>query len=211
MKITIKGEELILDKERALYLQKERLLAISDLHLGKAAHFRKAGLAVPTNVSQSDLDRLSRLLHHYQPKTLLINGDMFHSDYNTEIDEFAKWRAHFKEIQFILVKGNHDRQKKEIYTDLGIEVYEPNYNCLGFCFIHDVIKCQSNLYSIAGHIHPGVSVFNKAKQRLKFPCFYFGENYGILPAFSGFTGLQLVKPKENDLVFAITPTKVVKL
>lgn len=211
MKITIKGEELILDKERALYLPAEKLLAISDLHLGKAAHFRKAGLAIPNTVSQNDLKRLAELLHKYQPQKLLINGDMFHSDYNTEIDEFAKWKSAFNPVKIILVKGNHDKQKEKTYTDLGIEVYEPNYSLLNFCFIHDAAKCTSQLYSIGGHIHPGISIFNKAKQRLKFPCFYFGENHGILPAFSTFTGLQLVQPKENDLVFAVTPAKVVKV
>lgn len=211
MKIEIRGEELILDKERAIYFPNEKLLAISDLHLGKAAHFRKAGLAIPTTVSKSDLLRLEHLLLKYQPKELLINGDMFHSDYNLEIEEFAKWKESFNDVKFLLVKGNHDKQKKEIYTDLTIEVHEPTYNSANFCFIHDVAECNSNLYSIGGHIHPGISIFNKAKQRLKFPCFYFNETHAILPAFSTFTGLQLLRPLENDQVFAITPTKVVKV
>lgn len=211
MKISVREEEIILDKERAIYLPKEQLLAISDLHLGKAAHFRKAGLAVPNIVSKNDLDRLSELLEKYLPKQLLINGDMFHSDYNTEIDEFAKWKENFNEINFILVKGNHDKQSEEVYKNLAIEVYEPNYQTDKFCFIHDVAHCRSNLYAISGHIHPGISIYNKAKQRLKFPCFYFGEDHAVLPAFSNFTGLHLVKAKETDMVFAITPTKIVKV
>ncbi len=211
MKISIREEEIILDKERAIYLPNEQLLAISDLHLGKAAHFRKAGLAVPNSVSQNDLQRLTSLIEKHHPKQLLINGDMFHSDYNTEIDEFARWKENFSEINFILVKGNHDKQSEEIYKKLAVEVHEPNYPTDKFCFIHDVANFKSNLYAISGHIHPGISIYNKAKQRLKFPCFYFGEYHAILPAFSNFTGLQLVKAKENDLVFAITPNKIVKV
>ncbi|RWU10377.1 ligase-associated DNA damage response endonuclease PdeM [Pedobacter chitinilyticus] len=211
MKISIREEEFILDKERAIYLPSEQLLAISDLHLGKAAHFRKAGLAVPNSVSQNDLSRLAGLMEKYFPKQLLINGDMFHSDYNAEIDEFARWKENFREINFILVKGNHDKQSEKVYKNLAIEVQEPNYQTDKFCFIHDLTHCNSNLYTISGHIHPGISIYNNAKQRLKFPCFYFGEHHAILPAFSNFTGLQLVKAKENDLVFAITPTKIVKV
>lgn len=211
MKIEIRGEQIVLDKERAIYLPNENLLAISDLHLGKAAHFRKAGLAVPNGVSQSDLKRLSQLINHYQPKKLLINGDMFHSDYNTEIDEFASWRSEFKEIDFILVKGNHDKQTEEVYEKLSINVYEPNYQTNHFCFIHNVTHCTSDLYAISGHLHPGISIYSKAKQRLKFPCFYFSDAYSILPAFSAFTGLQLIKPKAQDQLFAITPSKVVKV
>lgn len=211
MKISVREEEIILDKERAIYLPKEQLLAISDLHLGKAAHFRKAGLAVPNVVSKNDLNRLSGLLERYLPKQLLINGDMFHSNYNSEIDEFAKWKENFNEINFVLVKGNHDQQSEEVYRDLAITIKEPTYQTDKFCFIHDVAHCNSNLYTISGHIHPGISIYNKAKQRLKFPCFYFGEDHAVLPAFSNFTGLQLVKAKETDLVFAITPTKIVKV
>lgn len=211
MKISVREEEIILDKERAIYLPKEQLLAISDLHLGKAAHFRKAGLAVPNVVSKNDLNRLSGLLERYLPKQLLINGDMFHSNYNSEIDEFAKWKENFNEINFVLVKGNHDQESEEVYRDLAITIKEPTYQTDKFCFIHDVAHCNSNLYTISGHIHPGISIYNKAKQRLKFPCFYFGEDHSVLPAFSNFTGLQLIKAKETDLVFAITPTKIVKV
>ena len=211
MKIEIRGEELILDKERAIYLPNENLLAISDLHLGKAAHFRKAGLAIPNTVSKNDLSRLENLFQKYHPEKLLINGDMFHSDFNTEIDEFARWKENFSEISFLLVKGNHDKQRKEVYAELGVEVHEPTFHSTNFCFIHDTAECKSSLYSIGGHIHPGISIISKAKQRLKFPCFYFSETHAILPAFSVFTGLQLLRPSENDQVFAITPTKVVKV
>lgn len=211
MKISIREQELILDKERAIYLPPQQLLAISDLHLGKAAHFRKAGLAVPNDVSKKDLERLTRLLIQYQPKTLLINGDMFHSDYNSEIAEFAAWKKDFDHIEFILVKGNHDRQNESVYEELGILVHDPSYDVGEFSFIHDAADDQSDLYPIGGHIHPGINIYNRTKQRIKLPCFYFGTGYAILPAFSVFTGLQLVKPKEYDQVFAITPSKVIEV
>ena len=211
MKISIREQEIILDKERAIYLPQHQLLALSDLHLGKAAHFRKAGLAVPNQVSKNDLSRLAKLLENYQPKILLIKGDMFHSDYNSEIDEFAEWKKDFNHVEFILVKGNHDRQNEIVYEQLYIAVHEPNYHVASLSFIHDAADDQSDLYPIGGHIHPGISIYNNAKQRMKLPCFYFGVDYAILPAFSNFTGLQMVKPKANDQVFAITPSKVVEI
>jgi DNA ligase-associated metallophosphoesterase len=212
MTITIRDEELILAKERAIFLPKEQLLAISDLHLGKTAHFRKAGLQVPSTLAQSDLNRLSDLLNQYQPKTLLINGDMFHHDVNTDIDDFEYWKEQYSTLKFVLVKGNHDNLDEKQYQKLGIEIYEPSYCTSNFCFIHDAVKCkEENLYPISGHIHPGVSIYGKAKQSLKFPCFYFGKDYAVMPAFSAFTGLSLIKPKANEQVFAITPTKVVRV
>lgn len=212
MTITIRDEELVLAKERAIFLPKKGLLAISDLHLGKAAHFRKSGLQVPSTLAQSDLNRLSNLLNQYQPQTLLINGDMFHHDLNTDIDDFEQWKQTYPDLRFVLVRGNHDKLDQEQYQSLGIEIHEPSYCILNFCFIHDALKCrEENLYPISGHVHPGVAIVGKAKQNLKFPCFYFGNEYAVMPAFSAFTGLSLVKPKANEQVYAITPTKVVKV
>ncbi len=212
MTITIRGEELILAKERAIYSAKQHLLAISDLHLGKSAHFRKAGLQVPSTLAKSDLDRLSLLLDSFAPSTLLINGDMLHHEINTEVDEFEHWKQQYRNLKFMLVKGNHDKLNLSQYNELGIEVHSPSYCTENFCFIHDAVSCkEQNLYPISGHVHPGVSIIGKAKQRLKFPCFYFGKDYAIMPAFSAFTGLYLLKPKIEDQIFAITPNQVVKV
>lgn len=212
MTITSQGEELILDKERALYLPKHQLLAISDLHLGKSAHFRSAGVQVPATIAQNDLQRLGLLIEKYNPTTLLINGDMFHHGLNTDIEEFAAWRKQYHDLNFLLVKGNHDRLAKADYASMQINIQEPSY-CLGpFCFIHDAPKnTDDELYPISGHIHPGVTIVGKAKQRLKFPCFYFGTAYAVLPAFSTFTGLYNIYPKTEERIFAITPGNVVQV
>jgi len=212
MTITSQGEELILDKERALYLPKHKLLAISDLHLGKSAHFRKAGLQVPSTIAQTDLQRLSTVIEQYAPDALLINGDMFHHEINTDVDNFLTWRKQYQQLNLLLVKGNHDQLSSADYSSMDIKIYEPSY-CLGpFCFIHDAPKCnEKELYPISGHIHPGVSITGKAKQRLKFPCFYFGNSYALLPAFSLFTGLYNIYPKADERIFAVTPKNVVEV
>ena len=50
-----------------------------------------------------------------------------------------------------------------------------------------------------------------AKQSLSFPCFYFTEKYCVLPAFSKFTGLALIRPINGESVFAIVQNDLVKL
>lgn len=210
--IIFKEEELVLAKERAIFLPKQQLLAISDLHLGKTAHFRKAGVQVPSSIAHEDLNRLSRLIERYQPQSLLINGDMFHHELNTDIDDFERWKAQYLELKFILVKGNHDRLHQSQYAALGIEIHDPHYTTANFCFVHDALTCSMPThYPISGHIHPGVAIVGKAKQRLKFPCFYFGKDYAVMPAFSAFTGLSMIRPQTIAQVFAITPNKVIKV
>ncbi|HKP31293.1 MAG TPA: hypothetical protein VJT83_01130, partial [Chitinophagaceae bacterium] len=60
-----------------------------------------------------------------------------------------------------------------------------------------------------GHIHPGISISGLGRQSLKFPCYYFADQYAVMPAFSRFTGLAMIKPKEDDSVFAIVEDKVI--
>ncbi len=212
MKITIKGTDIILDKERAIYLPEHSLLVISDLHAGKSAHFRIGGLQVPATLGQTDLKRLSMLFSKYEPERFMVTGDMFHHGFNNDIRQFREWRNTFQEINFILVKGNHDRLSDEDYELLNITVYDPSYALGPFSFIHEAPTTAANqLYPITGHIHPGVSLLGAARQRLRFPCFFFGATHAVLPAFSLFTGLAIMYPTANDRVFAITPERVLEV
>lgn len=212
MQTTIKGTKVFIDKDRALYFEDFNSLVISDLHIGKSAHFRKNGLPIPNNVANNDLQRLSNLIKKHQPKQLIVTGDMFHHSLNSNIEEFANWRTLFSSIEIVLVKGNHDKLDSQIYSDLNLKVCDHSY-CLGkFCFVHEASDLYSgDLYPISGHIHPGISIKGKAKQRLKLPCFFFGNQFAVLPAFSEFTGLSIIKPLDTDRVFAITKSKIVEV
>ncbi len=95
--------------------------------------------------------------------------------------------------------------------DLNIEVIEKELLCYPFRFIHDQPQVTDEYYSLSGHIHPGITVHGRARQQLRFPCFYFGNNYAILPAFSVFTGLSMIRPRQGDRIFAITPDMVVEV
>jgi metallophosphoesterase superfamily enzyme len=50
-----KGQHWRLSAGRAIYWEEENALIVADLHVGKSAHFRKAGIAVPANIVQEDL------------------------------------------------------------------------------------------------------------------------------------------------------------
>jgi DNA ligase-associated metallophosphoesterase len=209
LNINCRGEELILSKERAIYWPAKKMLIISDLHIGKSAHFRKHGVPVPDTVGRTDLGRLENLMKDFEPETLLVTGDMFHNKVNSDAQAFLEWRTSFKDLKVVLIKGNHDALRKEDYQALGIEVHQKELLCFPFRFIHDKPKEFDEYYNISGHIHPGVVIYGRARQRLKFPCFYFSETCAVLPAFSVFTGLSMIKPEEGDQFYAVTPDKVV--
>ena len=101
----LRGQQLWLSPHRCLYWEEERSLILSDLHFGKTGHFRKAGIAVPQSVYREDLLRLLSLIQYFQPRQLLIVGDLFHSRENKELDLFLRWRDDFPDLRFRLVMG----------------------------------------------------------------------------------------------------------
>ena len=204
MPLVVEYQQMILHPYRAVYWQRENLLLVSDLHLGKIDHFRQAGIYVPSYASMDNYERLSSLLLEFQPKTLLILGDLFHSDYNYDWKHFSDLRQTFKEIRFTLVQGNHDILEKDLFLVNDIGVYPKYKRIPPFIFSHHPIDENQGGYNIAGHLHPGVRLIGDSKQNLKLPCFYFGKEKGILPAFGTFTGISLVYPKEEDQVVVIT-------
>lgn len=102
------------------------MLIISDLHIGKSAHFRKSGIQVPDTVGLTDLRRLTSLMEEFKPDTLLVTGDMFHNNINSDANAFVEWRRRYTHLNVVLIKGNHDALKNEDYEALNIDTILKN-------------------------------------------------------------------------------------
>ena len=205
--INFAGEQLTLNQYRSIFWDKEKSLILSDLHLGKTAHFRKNGIALPNGVIEKDLENLQKVIEHYKPEQIIIVGDLFHAELNSEIEIFRKWFEDFNTIKWLLVKGNHDRFSEEF----GIEETEI-YETENLIFSHESLDSLQKT-QIGGHIHPGVSLMAQNRQKLKFPCFLVSENQIILPAFSQFTGLDTNFEKKQNTIFKkyiITAEKLIE-
>lgn len=226
----VAGQTLWLSPSRIIYWEEEKALIISDLHFGKTGHFRKSGIAIPQSAFRNDMQRLFEQVQHFQPGKIIIVGDMFHSNANKELDFFLKWRNDHAHVEIILVKGNHDILQTDWYEQSCIQLTNPSLYIKEFCFIHDlaifqnpgmpagsapmipsVQKTKPDHYFFTGHIHPGILIRGLGKQSLRFPCFYFGEQYAILPAFGNFTGLSLIEPSSHENVFAIVENKIIQI
>ena len=210
----IKKQQLWLSPERCIFWEEQKSLIIADLHFGKTGHFRKAGIPVPQSLYKEDLQRLVAQIQYFQPKKLIIVGDLFHSKENKEFALFKKWRDNFPGLEIHLIRGNHDILEDSWYAEAGVLLSEEKMKDGYFHFIHDISRLpepEPAAYFFSGHIHPGVRVSGNGKQSLCFPCFYFDENYAVLPAFSRFTGLALIKPKSGGKVFAIVENNIIQL
>lgn len=187
--ISVRNHHFILTNQRALFWKDERSLIISDLHLGKTAHFRKNGIALPDNMIHQDLQRLSYIIEFYKAEKLIIVGDFIHAGKNSEFEIFKSWKLKHPNLEIILIKGNHDRISEKYFYDLSISSIHAIYMQKNLAFSHENTEIEKH-FVISGHLHPGVRMKTPTKKYLKFPCYIVHDNYLVLPAFSSFTGLD---------------------
>ena len=208
MKIDINTNHFILHASGSVFWEDQNILLISDVHLGKIAHFRKHGLAIPENAIVENFNRLDEAVELFHPGKIIFLGDLFHSKINTEWNLFAYW-VHKIQAEVILVEGNHDIIERQNYTDLNIRIH-PELIIEQFLLTHHPIE-KEGYFNFCGHIHPGIKLKDVGRQSLKLACFFRKEHQLILPAFGEFTGNYFMKPNENDRVYAIANNEVIRV
>lgn len=210
--INLKHQRLWLLPQKAVYWQRRKTLLVADLHIGKSGHFRRNGIPVPREVNQGNLQILDGLIEELSPEHIIFLGDLFHSKVNEEWQEFRHWRQQYPKVEVTLIIGNHDILPKNLYHASHISVFK-RLKIEPFLLVHNIEQTsekadQNGLYLLGGHIHPALQLKGKARQNMKFPCFYFGERGGILPAFGLFTGTAVISPSKNDRTFIIVEEQI---
>ena len=193
--------DILLLPGRAALLPASRTLLVADLHLGKAATFRRAGIPVPEGSAQRDLARLERLVAETAAKRLLILGDLFHAAGGCTPEvfaEFADTRARIADTAVLLVIGNHDRRIGTLPASLGIDSCVRTLDEPPFHFVHEpatpLDDCGRTAFTIGGHLHPTLSIRSPSGDRFADRCFLAEESLLVLPAFGSFTGGHRVEP-----------------
>lgn len=229
IRFSLREQHLRLLPQKAIFWEEQKLLILADLHLGKAGHFRKAGIPVPAAVHHDDVDRLRQLIREHAPTRVAIIGDLFHSELNREWLAFEALVGSTSPIKYVLVRGNHDILPPQVYQMPDFEVVEQAWQVPPFCFTHqpafslpDVDQAWTaeadpcgDCYNLAGHVHPGVSFSATGRHRpatrsagfhTKVPCFLFTPKGGLLPAFGKFTGFVCLKRSPERWIFGIAPS-----
>lgn len=193
--------DVVLLPGRAAFLPASATLLVADLHLGKAATFRKAGIPVPEGSSQADLARLARLVHETSARRLVIVGDLFHAKSGCTdrvFAEFTATRRQFTATEVLLVIGNHDRTLGKVPATLGIDACLPHLADGEWHFVHEPfapLTCSDHAgFTISGHLHPTVSIRSPGGDQIADRCFVAEATTLVLPAFGSFTGGHRVTP-----------------
>ncbi|MEM4576959.1 MAG: metallophosphoesterase [Candidatus Nezhaarchaeales archaeon] len=148
---------------------KERILTISDLHIGLEYELQRLGFRVPSQTSKI-VKGLCNLLALIKPDVLVILGDVKHEirglrkKVKIEVEGFL--RKLLDTIgRVVIVMGNHDGSLKRLKID-GIEVYEASGISIGdVSFVHGNAWPKLELLKgnvlVMGHLHPSILRHNE--------------------------------------------------
>ena len=188
----------------ALFLEKEKILIISDLHLGYEDSLKKQRVLLPRIEYRTIIKRLNYIFSKVEIKEVVINGDLKHEFGTINKQE---WKETLNILDFIkekkakitVIKGNHDTILGPITKKKNIkEVKE--YKINNFLIIHgDYIPKTISKTIIIGHEHPAITLRDKAKSE-KFKCFLKGKykksTLIVQPSFNSITeGSDILKQK----------------
>ncbi|MEN9512022.1 MAG: hypothetical protein RLZZ370_1841 [Bacteroidota bacterium] len=214
MALELGGQPLLLSGMKCVFRPATKTLFLADLHLGKAAHFRKHALPLPQMAHLRDYQNLQQMLTHFEPERVVFLGDLFHSTYNQSWKEAALFFQSFPQVQWLLVPGNHDILDKQHYLDAGLTCMAEGTNMDGLGLFHHPPSDEltATVPGICGHVHPGYALRSKARDRMILPCFYIRRNLLILPAFGALTGLHPCQKQEaGERVIGISGTSLLEL
>ena len=204
--------DIVLLPGRAAFLPQTSTVVCSDIHLGKAATFRHAGMPIPEGSAQHDLQRLADIVQTCRARRLLITGDLFHARSGCTqhvLDEFSIFCEKIRLLNntdVALVLGNHERSlgRKFRPSEIGISRCEEEIIEPPFRFVHDHQShsgAQPGFFTIAGHVHPTVTIKGTSGDRLTCRCFVTTGTTLTLPAFGSFTGGHRIRPSDGTRVW----------
>ncbi len=208
-RVNIERAELELLSERAIFWPSEKTLIVADLHWGKTGHFRKNGVAIPASAQHSDEVILASLVKDTGAQKLIVAGDFFHSRENNETLSFKHWRDAHKELEIVLVMGNHDILPEERYIEWGLTVHKEVLDTGPFIISHDELQAPQKFY-LHGHLHPSCRVKGKSRFAVTLPCFCIDNQRMILPAFGRFTGTKKINQPDFKEIYIIAEDAVIK-
>ena len=196
-----------------LLLKHEKILVLTDFHIGYEEALNKQGILVPKFQFKDIIKRLTKIFSGLKKdkiklKIIIINGDIKH--------EFGKiseqeWRETLRLLDFlskycediILIKGNHD-------TIIGPIAEKKKVSVVDYYFAGDVLITHGHKIPsknilkkaktiIIGHEHPAISLREDVRTE-KFKCFLKGKykrkNLVVMPSFCFVTeGNDILKEK----------------
>ncbi|NUU01282.1 ligase-associated DNA damage response endonuclease PdeM [Herbaspirillum robiniae] len=206
------GARLAMLPERALLWRDQALLAVADVHFGKAAAFRAGGIPVPHGTTRANLDLLDALVARHEVRHIVFLGDFLHARAaraEATLGALAEWRSRRSALRLTLVRGNHDRHAGDPPAGMGVEAVDEPWRLGPLAFCHHP-QTVADAFAIVGHLHP-VYRLRAGGDSLRLPCFVVDGSWAMLPAFGAFTGGYQIEPQPGQRIFLAAENSILQL
>jgi len=162
-----------LKDEPALFIEKEKILVISDLHLGFEYELYKKGINVPSQ-TKPIMKKINSLIRKTRAEKLVILGDIKHDVPGVSYQEMREVPEFFKElvskVEVEVCLGNHDTfleklcpHEVKIHNSRGFVIKKYGFNHGHAWPFKKLMKCD---YIIMGHTHPTIQFIDKFGYRV---------------------------------------------
>lgn len=197
--IHLTGETLFPLPSGALWWPRERLVAVSDLHLGRSERTARLGAGLlPPYETEDTLDRLAQVVAQTRPRTIVSLGDSFDDlDAADAIAEpvIERLSSLAAGRRWIWIAGNHDP------GPLGLPGSQLTRHQQGPLVFRHIAEAGTS-GEISGHYHPKMRIW-LGGSHIARACFLSDARRVILPAFGTYTGgLDVTDPAFDGLVGA---------
>ncbi|WP_122090824.1 metallophosphoesterase [Halalkalicoccus subterraneus] len=173
-------------RDRALYVPDERTLVLADVHLGRD---RASNVQLPLGERRDLLERLDALLARFEPREVVVAGDLLHSfdrlprAVERSLREVER-RVDTAGARLVVTRGNHDTMLKSVFDPVA----EYAVGDLVVCHGHERPPSGGDAAGyVIGHVHPAITIEGR-----KRPCYLRGPADGgavlVLPAFTRLAG-----------------------
>lgn len=194
-------------KNKALWLKKQKILVIGDLHLGYEEALNQRGVFIPRIIFTEIKKQILELLE-LNPREVILLGDLKHEFSQISNQEWTDTinliELILKKSKLILIKGNHDSILGPITKKKSLEILPFYYlNKERILFIHgNKIILDKELYNaktiILGHEHPAIEL-KEGEKKEKYKCFLLGKwkkkQIVVVPSFLPVLGVNVLKEK----------------
>jgi putative SbcD/Mre11-related phosphoesterase len=201
----------------ALFIEKENMLIVSDLHLGLEDEQESKGIHIPTSIFPKIVNSVLTPVKDLGCNEVVILGDFKHEFGKPSEAEWYSVKKMIRSIREIgaepsIVRGNHDNYIILILKEMNVKLSQPSLSINGFTLLHGHLelgeKEEKAKHIIMGHEHPSIAIKDDLGVKHRFKAFLNGEvgerTITVLPSTSPLAcGSDINETLQKDLLSPI--------